>query len=112
DLIVHPCADEGFGIVYVEAMALERTVIAAAGGAAMEIVDDGETGLLVPPHQPAAFARAILDALADPSRLSAIGREARRRAQSRYAYPVMVQRYERFYDDTVGQVPSPAAEAA
>jgi glycosyltransferase involved in cell wall biosynthesis len=105
DVVAHPCSHEAFGIVYVEAMALERPVVTCRGAAAPEIIDDGETGLLVPPRDPPAMARAILTLLEAPARARALGQEARRRVVERYSCSRMMPAYEQAYDEWVSQLP-------
>jgi glycosyltransferase involved in cell wall biosynthesis len=62
----HGYSVEGFGLVYLEAAAHGLPIVAHKIGGVPEAVQDGETGLLVPPHQPdklaAAFAQLIVDA--------------------------------------------------
>jgi glycosyltransferase involved in cell wall biosynthesis len=60
-------------------MAVGRPVIAPREGGPVEIVADGETGLLVPPRDPEALAHAIVTLLRDPTRRAAMGRAARGR---------------------------------
>ena len=60
DIVVHAPRFEGFGLVVVEAMQAGRPVIATnVAGGLPELVRDGETGLLVPPDDPAALASAM-----------------------------------------------------
>jgi glycosyltransferase involved in cell wall biosynthesis len=70
---------EGFGIVFLEAMAAGLAVVACRAAAVPEVVRDGETGVLVPPRDPAALARALADLLRDPARARALGEAGRRR---------------------------------
>ena len=65
DLLVHLPTDEAFGLVLVEAMASGVPIVATAIGGCREVVTDGETGLLVPPHESDALL-AALGALLDP----------------------------------------------
>jgi glycosyltransferase involved in cell wall biosynthesis len=61
DVIVNPArVNEGFGRVAVEALAAGRPVVSSRTGAVPEILDDGQTALLVEPGDPAAVARAVL----------------------------------------------------
>ena len=77
DVAVHATNGEPFGLVLVEAMALGTPLVATALGGPTEIVEDGESGLLVEPEDPEATASAILRVLCDPAlaaRLAAGGR--------------------------------------
>lgn len=97
ELIVHPSLSEPFGNVYVESMALERTVITTSDSAAPEIIDHEETGIIVPPRDPGAITTAIVELIQNPERARQIGREARRRAIERFNFPKMMKEYERWY---------------
>ena len=69
--------------VVLEAMAVGRPVVAAASGGIVDLVDDGVTGLLVPPGDPVALSTALSTVLDDPQRASAMGQAAgTRRARS------------------------------
>ena len=69
---------EGFGIVYLEASASGLPVIAAHSGGAIDAVVPGETGLLVPPDDPQALARAVAFLITHPELRDAMGRKGRR----------------------------------
>jgi len=85
-VVVAPCDTEGFGLAAAEAMAYGRPVVAAAGGALLELVEDGVTGLLVEPRNPAALRAAVLELLDDPGRRERLGRAARERASERFGW--------------------------
>jgi glycosyltransferase involved in cell wall biosynthesis len=76
-----PSRQEGFGIVFVEAMACGKPVVAARAAAVPETVVDGETGLLVDPDDPAALAQALFALLSDRDRCRAMGEAGRRRVE-------------------------------
>jgi glycosyltransferase involved in cell wall biosynthesis len=81
-VVACPSRREGYGVVCAEAMAHARPVVATAVGGLRDLVVDGETGLLVPPRDPAALRAALERLLADGElrrRLGAAGRERIRR---------------------------------
>lgn len=84
DVFVHPGDPEPFGLVNIEAMAMQRPVVAFAHGALPEIVVDGKTGLLVPPNQVAALAQAVIDLLESPERAHALGTAGRQRVEQQF----------------------------
>ena len=90
---------EGFGRVLLEAMALAKPVIATAVGAHPEVLEDGVTGLLVPPDNPEAIAQAICRLLKDPNLLQRMGQAGRQRAERRFNLANHVQSVERVYRD-------------
>ena len=75
-----PSVQEGFGIVFLEAMAAELPVVACRIAAVPEVVLDGVTGLLSAPRDPGALAGLIERLIADPALARRLGREGRRRA--------------------------------
>ena len=79
DLLLHPARWEGFGLALLEAMLVGLPVVATNVSSIPEIVADGETGLLVPPDEPAALREAVARVLADPGDLGERGRERARR---------------------------------
>jgi glycosyltransferase involved in cell wall biosynthesis len=79
DLFCLPSVQEGFGIVFLEAMAAGLPVVACRAAAIPEVVEDGATGVLVPPRSPEALAEALGDLVRDPARAPRLGGEGRRR---------------------------------
>jgi glycosyltransferase involved in cell wall biosynthesis len=85
DVLVVPSHAEPFGLVTVEAMASGTPVVATRTGGSPEIVEHEKTGLLVPPRDPAAIARAVLTLLRSPDRARALGETGRRRATDAFS---------------------------
>ncbi|HVY60846.1 MAG TPA: glycosyltransferase, partial [Planctomycetota bacterium] len=86
DVLVSASLEEPFGRVLIEAMACARPVVATAVGGVPEVVEDGVTGLLVPPAQPGRLADAVGRLLASPELRAAMGEAGRRRAAERFAH--------------------------
>jgi mannosyltransferase len=71
---------EGFGLTLLEAMSAGAAVVAARAGAAEKVVADGNTGILVPPGDAEALAKALEPLMRDPAMAMAMGRRARESA--------------------------------
>jgi glycosyltransferase involved in cell wall biosynthesis len=98
---------EGIALTLLEAMATGLPVVATRVGGNAEVVIDGETGLLVPPGDPAGLAHAIGALIADPERAGRMGDRGHLRAQEHFDVRRVVRRYEALYLDLLG-----GAEAA
>ena len=107
DLCVHPAVDEAFGLVLLEAMAARKAVVATNVGGVGEIVADGETGLLVPPRDPQAIARAVCTLLGDAQRRTRMGNAGRRRVEGDFTIQKTVRSYERLYEEMMLRRASP-----
>jgi glycosyltransferase involved in cell wall biosynthesis len=103
DVFVLPSESEGFGRVLVEAMAMARPVVATAVGGVPDIVLASQTGLLVPPADPAALAGAVQALLDDPARAARLGAAGRARAESTFGLGAHVDGVERVYDEVLGR---------
>jgi glycosyltransferase involved in cell wall biosynthesis len=101
-VLVAPSEREGFGLAAAEAMAFERPVVAASGGALLELVADGETGLLVPPRDAPALRAAVERLLSEPELRERLGREARARARERFGWDAVIDRTLEVYREVAG----------
>lgn len=101
DIVALPSLYEGMPLTAIEAAAMGRPVVATAVDGTPEVVDDGVTGLLVPPADPTALARALRALLRDPERARAMGGAGRRRALERFDLARHVEATARVYREMV-----------
>jgi glycosyltransferase involved in cell wall biosynthesis len=85
-VVACPSRREGFGVVCAEAMAHGRPVVASAVGGLLDLVEDGQTGLLVPPGDAGSLRAALERLLADRELRGRLGTAARRRAEERLGW--------------------------
>ena len=100
-VFVCPSVYEPFGLINLEAMACETPVVASAVGGILEVVEDGVTGVLVPPGRPGELADALRRVLADPAMARAMGHAGRRRVEERFSWASVAERTERVYADAI-----------
>lgn len=91
DVVVLPTAAEGSPLTLLEAMALGRAVVAADIPGIRDVVEDGASGLLVPPGNAGALAAAIAALGADPGRRAALGAAARALVEKQYLLDAMLE---------------------
>jgi sugar transferase (PEP-CTERM/EpsH1 system associated) len=96
-LFVMPSLREGISLAILEAMARGLPVIATRVGGNPEVIADGETGLLVPPRDPQALARALAALGRDPERARRLGAAGRLRVERHFDVRRMVAKYEQLY---------------
>ena len=92
-----PSLYEPLGIVNLEAMACGTAVVASRTGGIPEVVAEGETGLLVPPDDPASLAEALNALLRDPDRARAMGQAGRKRAVAEFGWPAIAAQTAALY---------------
>jgi glycosyltransferase involved in cell wall biosynthesis len=98
-IVVVPSMGEGFGMVALEAMERARPVIAAEIGGLGELVEEGVTGLLVPPGEADPLAKAIVQLARDLPRAGEMGEAGRRRALEQFLQERCTDRTEILYRD-------------
>jgi starch synthase len=92
-----PSLYEPLGIVNLEAMACETAVVASRVGGIPEVVTGGQTGLLVPPDDPASLADALNTLVRDPGRARAMGRAGRERALTEFSWDAVAAQTAALY---------------
>ncbi|MGO9078242.1 MAG: glycogen synthase [Streptosporangiaceae bacterium] len=100
-VFVCPSTYEPLGIVNLEAMACGTAVVASRVGGIPEVVDDGETGLLVPSEDPAALAEAINVVVRDPALADTMGQRGRKRATAEFSWTAIAEQTAHLYAELV-----------
>ena len=101
-VFVSAARSEPFGLAIVEAMAAGRPVVATASEGAVEIIEDGATGKLVPVDDAEALAQAIENLLCDPLERARLGRNASLAARERFSLKQMAVDTESVYREVLG----------
>ncbi|MBI2014857.1 MAG: glycogen synthase [Candidatus Rokubacteria bacterium] len=96
-----PSVYEPFGLINLEAMACETPVVASAVGGIVEVVEDGKTGLLVPPGRPDELAAALRRVLENAELGRRLGIAGRRRVEERFSWASVAERTEALYRDAI-----------
>ena len=102
--------NESFGIVLLEAMASGKPVVASDIPGYRAVVADDADGILVPPGDPEALARALVALLRDPARRLALGARGRAKAET-FGWPAVTARLEEYYLEILGPRRRMAASA-
>lgn len=102
DILVMASTHEGFGLAAAEAMALGKAVVATRVGGIPELIEDGKTGLLVPPADPHALAERIAQVRADEALRERLGQEGRRRTSEELSADILALRWETYYRNLFG----------
>lgn len=98
DVVVLPSLYEGLPLVAIEALAAGRAMVATAVDGTPEVVVDEETGLTVPPSDPASLAAALTRLLGDPALRLRLGRAGREHVVQGFSDQVQVARTEALYE--------------
>jgi glycosyltransferase involved in cell wall biosynthesis len=103
-VVACPSRREGFGVACLEAMAHGRPVVATRVGGLKDLVQDGETGIVVPPRDPAALRAALQRLLADPQLRRRLGAAGRERARQRFSWDSVTDATLAAYTDAAGRM--------
>jgi glycosyltransferase involved in cell wall biosynthesis len=101
-VVACPSRREGFGVACLEAMAHGRPVVATRVGGLLDLVVDGETGIVVPPRDPAALRSALERLLADPDLRRRLGAAGRERARLHFTWETVTDATLAAYAEAVG----------
>jgi glycosyltransferase involved in cell wall biosynthesis len=92
---------ECFSIALLEAMACARPAVCTAVGGIPEMIDDGETGYLVPPKDPQQLATRLVDLLSNPHTARRMGLAGRNRVEAEFSLDRSVELAQRAFEDVV-----------
>jgi glycosyltransferase involved in cell wall biosynthesis len=98
DVFVLPSLYEGSSLAVLEAMAARRAVLSSAIGGTEELIDDGDSGLLVPPGDAAALEDALDRLLADRKLRETLGARARERVEASFTRQAMADQVVEIYE--------------
>ncbi len=112
DIFCLPSLQQGLGTIMLEPMAMAKPVIATGVGGVYSVVDDGKTGLMVPPSNSRALAEKILELLNHPERARAIGEAARARVAAEFSVEKMIRETAGLYREILDAEPSATAAVA
>ena len=101
--LVVPSAEEGLGLVAVEALLCETPVIAFASGGVVDVIRDGESGILVPERTPEALARAVVGVLGAPDHRASLGRRGALLMRETFAPDHVARRYADIYREAIAR---------
>lgn len=104
--VVPSLGSEAVSRAALEWMSLGRPVVASSVGGLPDIVEDGVTGLLVPPGDAKALAEALSSLLGDPGKAEALGRAGRARWESEFGLTTFYEETQRVYDEATAHLPS------
>lgn len=97
DVLAFPSISEGSPMTTLEAMAMEKPIVATSISGIKEQIIDGESGILIPPRDPAALAEAICNILNNDGQMNKLGLNARRRIDKYFSVEKMVAETRRVY---------------
>ena len=99
DVFALPSAGEGFGLVFLEAMAFGKPIVAAAMGGATDLIEDRANGLSVLPHDKEGLVQALSLLLLDDSLRSDLGRRGAEIVQQKYSFEVFQNELQRIVEE-------------
>lgn len=101
DVVILPSLSEGFPFVILEALAMARPVVATAVNGVPEVIEEGRTGLLVPPRNVQALEMAIRNVLCDPAWATRMGQAGQKEVFARFTVGRMVQETVNVFEEAL-----------
>ncbi len=107
DILAFPSHAESFGVVLIEAMAMERAVVSTNCDGVLDIVVDGETGIYVHPRNPGELSAGLTRLIEDPSLRERMGKAGRKRVLDLFDQQRQIDQLERIYHDVLRERTTP-----
>ena len=102
-LCVFPTFAEALPVSWIEAMALQKPIVASNIGWAKEVIEEGVEGFLVHPQNHQLYAERIVDLLENPELQSAFGSAARKKVNLKFSIQVVARQSLAFYEKIVSR---------
>ena len=93
DIFALPSTGEGFGLVFLEAMAFAKPIVAAAAGGSTDLVQGDQNGLLIPPHDQTALIQALDHFLRDDSLRATLGQRGAEIVRRKYRFDLFQSQF-------------------
>ena len=103
DLLVMPSLLEGLPMALLEGMAMAKPIVATKIEGITEVLEDGKTGLLVPPKNTDALAGAIIQILNNKTKSNLLGQNARKMVEEKFSVEKMVEQIEWLYEGLLNE---------
>lgn len=94
---------ESFGIVLIEAMACKKPVIGSNIGGIPHVIDNDENGLLVPPKDPEALAKAIIKILKEPLLAKKMGENGYKKVKENFIWDMQIEKTKKIIEESLGR---------
>ena len=107
DILVLPSLNEGMGKVLIEGMALGKPIVASSVGGIIDLVKNGDNGILVPPRDSDALGDAILKLIRNRNMAQELGRNGKAKVYPEYDTTVMIRQIEGLYENLLNRHCSP-----
>lgn len=99
DVVCIPSLWEALPFLLLEAMAMKKPIVATSVGGIPEVVDNGKTGILIPPSRPEDMARAIINLIGNKRIAEEMGEAGKQRVRQLFSIEQMIMHYEKLYFD-------------
>jgi glycosyltransferase involved in cell wall biosynthesis len=99
DVLAFPSHEESFGITLIEAMAMKVPIVASNNAGVVDIVINGETGILIPAKDPVSLANAIAGLIENPELRKKLGETGRKRVEKNFNIDKTIKELEKVYEE-------------